>query len=160
MPLEAQALVPVPVVPGMAGVTCHVATWYWAAQEAQALGLCAVKTPAVTIGNIAFMNPNAQIAMLALPVAGAWDFATVPTLPPVGSVLLWRAAPTHSAVVTGLDRISGYNQSGWFPALASLGPVLQSGHTSPPLRSLAANLRRVQVILAATIIARAAALNL
>lgn len=160
MPLAARALVPVPAVPGMAGVTCHFATWFWAAQEAQLSGQTVVKTAAVTIGNIAAMLPDAQAAMLALPTTGSWDFSLVPTAPPAGNVLVWRGAPTHSAIATGPHQISGYNQSGWFPALANLGPLLQSRHTSPPPHSLAAHLRRVDVVAEATIVARAVALNL
>ena len=49
MPLAARALVPVPSVPGMARVTCHFATWFWAAQEAQQSGQTPIKTAAVTI---------------------------------------------------------------------------------------------------------------
>lgn len=160
MTLEAQAAVPVPAVPGMAGVTCHFATWFWAAQEAQATGLTAPKTAAVTIGNIAAMNPDATAEILALPVTGQWDFSIVPTAPPAGSVLVWRGHPTHSAVSTGPNHITGYNQVGWFPSLQSLGPHLQTGHTSPPPHSLAAHLRQVDVVSQAAIVARAGALNL
>ena len=119
-----------------------------------------MKLPAVTIGNIAAMNPNAQTAMLALPVSGQWDFSIVPTAPIAGSVLIWRNGATHSAIVTGPDRISGYNQVGWFPALQALGPHAQLGHTSPPPRARAAGLPLADVIAEAAIVARAGQLNL
>ena len=41
MTLQARSTVAVPVFAGMGGLTCHAATWFWAAKEAQALGLSA-----------------------------------------------------------------------------------------------------------------------
>ncbi len=161
MPLAAQALVAIPLPPMMGGpLTCHAATWFWAAQEAQAQGLTAVKAPAVTFGNIVALLPNAQAALLALPVSGTWDFTITPgVLPAAGSVLVWRGGGTHSAIVTGLNQVTGYNQGVQFPVLvAPGGPGI--GHTSPPLHSLAVGHLLVDVVAEATIVAQAGALNL
>jgi hypothetical protein len=115
MPLAARALIPVPAVPGMAGITCHFATWFWAAQEAQQSGQTPVKTAAVTIGNIAAMVPDAQAAMLALPTTGTWDFSLVPTTPPAGSGDRHRAAPDQRLQPVGL--VSGAGRPGADPAV-------------------------------------------
>jgi len=152
MPLAAQALAPLPAIPGVA-MTCHVATWFWAAQEAQALGLCPVKPALTTLGNIGAMA--AQPEMLALTRSGNWNFAITPGTPPAGSVLLWPLGATHSAVVTAANAITGYNQVVQFPVF--IGNV---GHTTGAPAQLAANQRLCVVISEATIVARAAALDL
>jgi hypothetical protein len=104
-------------VPGLTAVTCHVATWYWAAQEAMYLGLTGIKPAADTLQNMVNMSGGPQNAMLALSRSGTWDFTRVATLPPVGTVLLWTAPPTHSAVVTSTGMIAGYNQQCVFPTI-------------------------------------------
>ncbi len=154
MPLAAQALAPLPVVPGVA-LTCHVATWFWAAQEAQALGMCAVKPVLTTLGNIAAMAPAAQPEILALVRAGSWNFGITPVTPPAGSVLLWPLGGTHSAVVSAPNAITGYNQVVQFPAFPGL-----FGHTTRTVAQLGANHRLCAVIPESVIVARAAALNL
>lgn len=71
-------------------LTCHAATWYWAAKEAQALGLSAVKTDLVMLGNVAAMVPKASMLGLIGPGRSAnWDFAITPNTPLDGSVLIW-----------------------------------------------------------------------
>jgi hypothetical protein len=147
MPLEMQALVPIAGFP--VGLTCHVATWYWAAVEAN--GPAVVLTRA---GNIAAMAGGAQNAILALPRSGSWDFNIVANaLPPLGTVLLWDALPTHSAVVT-TNGITGYNQACVFPGIGG------AGYTNGLPAGIWANLRRCHTIAPATIVAQALALHL
>ncbi len=155
MTLALQALNLLPAVPGVA-LTCHVATWFWAAQEAQALGLSTAKAPMTTIMNIAGMAVAPQAAILALPRAGNWNFAITPATPPTGSVLLWTLGATHSAVVGGNNLITGYNQVAQFPALHG-----QIGRTSATPAQLAAN-QRICVVISegTTIVARAGVLDL
>lgn len=111
--LADRALVGIPPGAGVA-LTCHVATWYWAAQEAQARGLTTPKAPLRTLQRIAAMPGGPQGAMLALPRSGQWDFNIHPNTPPAGTVLLWTAGATHSAVVTAGGTIRGYNQVAQF----------------------------------------------
>jgi hypothetical protein len=155
MPLAARSAVAVPAVPGMGGaLTCHAATWYWAAKEAQALGLSAVKTDLVTLGNVAAMVPQASMLALIGPGRSAnWDFAITPNTPPDGSVLIWPLGGTHSAIVSGVNAISGYNQPVQFPGVGL-------GHTTNAPGALAANQRMCVVVSEAAIIAAAAAANL
>jgi len=155
MALATQAVTALPVVPGVS-LTCHVATWFWAAQEAQALGLSAPKLAGTILGNIATMAPlAAQPAILALPRSGNWDFAITPGTPPVGSVLLWPLGGTHSAVVSAANAITGYNQGVQIPVFHN-----QFGHTTGSPAQIAANQRLCTVVAEQTIVARAAALNL
>jgi hypothetical protein len=118
--LAAQALIPIAGLPLGVGITCHQATWYWAALEAQALALTSHKLlidRMVRIGNI---PGSAQGAMLSLP-RHPYDFANPGgVVLPLGAVLVWTAAPTHSAVVTA-NGIAGYNQACVFPHLPALG---------------------------------------
>lgn len=113
MALAAHALTPLPPGPP---ITCHVAVWYWAAQEAQALGLAPAKSPMATLGRIAALPGGGQVAMLALAHAGMANYAGLgmPPLPPPGTVLRWNTGATHAAIVTGADAITGYNQLGFF----------------------------------------------
>jgi hypothetical protein len=113
MALATHALTPLP--PG-APITCHVAVWYWAAQEAQALGLTQAKAPMATLMRIAAMPGGAQGAMLALAHAGMANYVGpgMPPLPPPGTVLRWNTGATHSAIATGVDAVTGYNQLGFF----------------------------------------------
>jgi hypothetical protein len=153
MPLAARSTIAVPAVPGV-GMTCHAATWFWAAKEAQALRLSAPKTDLVTLGNVGAMQ--AQVQMLALVGPGRssfWDFAIVPTTPPDGSVLIWTGGATHSAVVSAPNAVTGYNQPVQFPGVGV-------GHTTNAPAALAAHLRRCVVISDDAIIAAAAALDL
>lgn len=158
MPLAYRAMIAINV----AGVPilCHTATWFWAAQEAQQLGLTPAKAPAVTMDRIAGIQGGAQNAILNLAnqgQAGHWDFA-LPHMqngPPVGSVLLWTASPTHSATVAQSGLIAGYNQGVVFPPL--VGNV---GFASRPAADLSPGMRRCRVIAEQTIVARAGALDL
>jgi len=151
----AQIAVAIPPLPGVPPLTCHVATWYWAAMAAQAAGRSAPKTPLQTLTNIASMQVPAQPAMLALVRSGQWNFAITPITPPAGSVLVWRRGATHSAVVTGINVIAGYNQPAQFPHLAG-----QVGYTTASPAQLGAAHRGCVVVSEATIVARAAALDL
>jgi hypothetical protein len=155
MPLAQMAAVAIPPVPMAPPYTCHIATWYWAAMTAQAARRSTVKTPSVTLGNIATMAVAAQPAILTLVRSGHWDFGITPVTPPAGSVLLWPGGGTHSAVVTALNVITGYNQPVQFPHLAG-----QIGHTSAAPGQLGAAHRRCVVIAEETIVARAAQLDL
>jgi hypothetical protein len=113
MALAARALIPLPPAPA---ITCHVAVWYWAAQEAQALGLTQAKSPMATLVRIANMPGGAQGAMLALAHAGMANYVGpgMPPLPPPGTVFRWNTGATHAAIVTGADAITGHNQLGFF----------------------------------------------
>jgi len=119
MSLAAQASVPIP--PSGVQMTCHVAVWFWAAQEAQRIGLTAAKSPLATLQRIGAMANGPQRAMMNLPHVGAVNFAGVnpPNLPPIGTVLRWNSLPTHSAIVTGGDAITGYNQAAFLPGVVS-----------------------------------------
>jgi hypothetical protein len=108
-------------VPGLTAITCHVATWYWAAQEAMYRGLTSIKPAAETLQNMVRITGGPQNAILALPRSGIWDFTRVPALPPPGTVLLWTDPPTHSAVVASTRMIAGYNQQCVFPRIGSNG---------------------------------------
>jgi hypothetical protein len=108
-------------VPGLTAITCHVATWNWAAQEAMYRGLTSFKPAADTLQNMVNMPGGPQNAIQALPRSGTWDFARVSTLPPAGTVLLWTDPPTHSAVVTATGVIAGYNQQCVFPGIGGNG---------------------------------------
>lgn len=154
MPLAARSTAVLPAVVGMGQPTCHAATWFWAAKEAQALGLSIVKTDVVTLGNIGVMNP--QAAMLALIGPGRssnWNFANTPSTPPDGSVLIWPTGASHSAVVSAVNAVSGYNQPVQFPGVGV-------GHTTNAPAALAANQRMCVVVSEAAIVAAAAASNL
>jgi hypothetical protein len=151
MSLQAQASVAIAGFP--MHLTCHVATWYWAALEAN--GPADVMTRA---GNIGTMRDGsvigAQNVMLTVKRSGTWDFAIVNNaLPPLGSVLLWDALPTHSAVVTA-NGITGYNQACVFPAIGG------AGYTNGQPAGIWPNLKRCHVIAAETIIAEARRLKL
>jgi hypothetical protein len=120
--LRQEALSPLPRnVPGLTAITCHVATWYWAAQEAMYRGLTSIKPAADTLQNMVNMPGGPQNSILALPRSGTWDFTRVPTPPPAGTVLLWTDPPTHSAIVTATGVIAGYNQQCVFPRIGGNG---------------------------------------
>ena len=150
-----QRVAAIPAIPGVPALTCHVATWYWAAMEAQAAGRSTKKTSLQTMINIASMVPAPQPAILALPRSGTWDFNITPQTPFAGCVLLWPNGGTHSAVVTSLNTITGYNQPAQFPHL-----IGQVGYTSATPTQLAATQNRCFVISETTIINRAVALDL
>jgi hypothetical protein len=147
MSLAAQALTGIALPPGLVGITCHQAVWYWAALEAEAQGLVAAKPFITRMGNImAIPGGGPQNAMLAMPTSGNLDFATNGgALPPVGTVLLWTASPTHSAVVTA-NGICGYNQACVLPV-----PNLGTYSTGQP-NQLVANKRQVLLISEADIV--------
>lgn len=153
MSLAQQALLPLPNV----GVplTCHVATWFWAATEAQALGLSSAKSPRSILQNIVAMNPAAQPEILLLPKSGNWNFNLTPVTPPAGSVLIWPTGGTHSAIITGNNAISGYNQGVQFPAF-----IPNIGLTCARVNQLSANHMQCIVVAENTIVAKAAQLNL
>lgn len=139
MPLATRALTPIAGFP--VGITCHVAVWYWAAQEATAQGLTSNKTPIIRAGNIGAMPNGPQNAMLALPRSGTWIAAGPnPALPPLGTVLLWDTLPTHSAVVTA-HGITGYNQACVFSPFITVAT-----HTSGQPTQIAAELRTCHTI--------------
>ena len=76
------------------GVTCHVATWFWAAKEAQAGPEGVPKTDEETLVNIIRIQPNPSDAMDILATAlggggGIWNFDLTPVTPPDGTVLYW-----------------------------------------------------------------------
>jgi hypothetical protein len=121
MSLTQQAMTPVPALtygnpPIPAVITCHIAVWFWAALEAQARGLTTRKTATETLERIVRMPGGAQGAMMALPHVGMADYGVPapPALPPAGTVLRWSSGATHSAIVTGPDAITGYNQGAQF----------------------------------------------
>jgi hypothetical protein len=153
MALAARALAPIPSVPGVA-LTCHVAVWYWAAQEAQARGLTAARAPLATLQNIAGMVGGPQAAMLALARSGNWNFNLVPNTPPTGTVLLWTGGATHSAVVVAANQVRGYSQVAQFPAIVNVGLT-----TGTPAQLGAAH-RLVYTIAENTIVTAAGAQNL
>lgn len=151
----AQCAVAIPPQPGLHALTCHVATWYWAAMAAQADHRSTPKTPLQTLINIAGMQLPPQAAIIALVRSGNWDFRITPITPPVGSVLVWPSAATHSAVVTGINVISGYNQPAQFPHLAG-----QFGYTSASPAQLGPAHKRCAVVSEKSIVDRAIALDL
>ena len=154
MPLAQIATVAIPPIPNVP-LTCHVATWYWAARTAQEQGLSVRKEPLVTLVNIATMRIPPQAAILGLTRSGNWDFSITPITPPLGTVLVWPNGGTHSAVVTGIRQISGYNQSVQFPHL-----VGQFGLTVAAPDQLAPAFQSCVVVSDETIVKRAGQLNL
>jgi hypothetical protein len=91
------AIQAIPLPTGVAQITCHVATLYWAARAAQDLGLTSNKTPLerlMAINDIKFPKDvlGPQNAMLKLTRSGTWDF-TRRLIPPAGTVLLWTEPP-------------------------------------------------------------------
>lgn len=135
MSLGMRALTPIGGFP--AALTCHVATWYWATLEAVSLGLTSAKGIGARAGNIATMPNGPQRAILAMPRSGTWDLAG--GLPASGSVLLWDALPTHSAVVTA-QGITGYNQG------CVAGGALGAGHTSLQVADLGGGFRTCHLV--------------
>lgn len=159
MSLSTEAISKIPRLIGL-NPTCHVATWYWAAQTAQRAKLSTAKNTTKTIHNISAMAPlAAQQALIGLantPGIGTWDFALFPSMPPVGSVLVWTAGATHSAVVTGEDQLHGYNQGAQLMNV----DMATTGLTSGKRADIDPNCRKVKVIPEAIIVAEAARLNL
>jgi hypothetical protein len=140
MPLHAQA-VAIAGYPVGIGITCHQATWYWAALEAQALAMANHRLLIDRMERIGKIPGSPQGAMLAMPQF-PYDFdhpggvALVP-----GMVLVWTSGPTHSAVYTAAG-IAGYNQSCVFPHLPATGT-----YSCPQPAQLAATARKCFVIL-------------
>src|SRR5688572_29907814 len=61
----AQLAIPIPPLtygnpPIPAVITCHIAVWFWAAQEAQARGLTGAKAPGATLARIVAMPGGPQ----------------------------------------------------------------------------------------------------
>jgi hypothetical protein len=102
----------IPILNGITSITGHVAVWYWARRLAEAQGLVmgGVLTPADLLMKICGLKGGPQEAMKALPKSGQWDLKSKAPLP-VDTVLYWADSPTHSAVVTGTDQTTGYNQA-------------------------------------------------
>jgi len=93
-------------------ITCHVAVWYWAWRVAEAKGsvkggVLEDRDLFIKIGGV---EKGPQEAMRLLPRSGMWDLKSPLLTPPVDTVLFWDGTPSHSAVVTGTGRITGYNQ--------------------------------------------------
>lgn len=128
-------------------ITCHVATWMWAALAAQMSQRGPRKTPMDLLGDIGAMNPACQPAILQVMRTSTWDFDATPGTPPVGSVLLWTDGATHSAVVSGPNLISGYNQCVQFPVFQ--GNV---GHTHGHPDQIGVGHRQCVVISEATML--------
>jgi len=127
-------------------ITCHPATWYWAALEANG------PLPALTrAANIGSLRGGSQFDMLELPRAGAWNFDTQ-GMPGLGVVMLWTAGSSHSAVVT-VKGISGYNQS-------CVAAVPHNNHTFVRPADLKPTARTCFLILPQTILGAAARLRL
>ena len=152
MPLAAQSLNPIP--PVGVPLTCHVAVWYWAAQQAQAQGLTPHKATLATLQNIAGIANGPQGAMLALVRSGNWNINVLPQTPPAGTVLLWTGGATHSAVVSGNNAIRGYNQVAQFPAINHVGL------TTGTINEIGAAHRQVFTIAENTIVTAAGNLGL
>ena len=135
-------------------IGCHAAVWFWAAREAQGLGLTGAKTVVATMGNVAQMNPQAATAGLVS--SGNWDFDLVnDAVPPAGTVLYWPEGVTHVAVVTAAGTIAGYNQVTQFPGLGA-----DRGHALEPPANLGADQRKCTLIAEDAIVRRAGALGL
>lgn len=147
MSLATQALNPIALDPAF--LTCHMATWFWAATEANP-----PKQILVRAGNIGVIAPSTQQGMLNLPRSGMWDFDRfLDEMPPLGTVLLWPEGVTHSAVVTSKG-ITGYNQECILPEIGS------RGHTHGQSTALQPNKRQCYTIAEATILAEAMSLML
>jgi hypothetical protein len=105
----------VPVIPGV-GMTCHPAVWFWAAKAAGS-----AKTDLEIMNAIAAMVPQASmLELLDHKLAQGPLDITQTDLPAAGHVLVWKEAPTHSAVVTAAG-ITGYNQAGFMNNVANAG---------------------------------------
>lgn len=150
MPLSVAALSPLPMIALPVPLTCHVAVWFWAAQEAQARGLTEAKAPQSTLQRIVAMPGGPQTAMMALPATGLLQL-TAAALPPPGSVLRWSSGATHSAVVTGADAIAGYNQAQQFPG-AGIGRTVRRRLDVHPGHGTAAVLLETTVVTAAGLV--------
>jgi hypothetical protein len=98
-------------IPPITAITCHVAVWYWAWRVAEAQGAVkGVLEPRDLLIKINEMVNGAQEAMKLLPRSGQWDLKSPLLTPPLDTVLFWADGATHTAVVTGTARITGYNQ--------------------------------------------------
>lgn len=89
-----------------------------------------------------------QGAMLALPrvPGGPFNFAAAPPLPAAGTVLLWTGGPTHSAIVTGANAVTSYNQGPCFNVAGNMG------HTTVTAADILPGQKLCDQILAADII--------
>ena len=98
-------------IPPITPITCHVAVWYWARRVAEAQGTVkGVLEPRDLLIKINEMPNGPQEAMKLLPKSGQWDLKSPLLTPPLDTVLFWGDGATHTAVVTGTARITGYNQ--------------------------------------------------
>ena len=153
MPIANRAAVPINGLP--TAIACHIATWFWAAEEAQAVGLSAPTNALQILTNIAGMNPVAQQEMGLLQRSGTWGFNITPVAPPPGTVLFWPGGGTHSGVVTPNGQIGGYNQVAQFNNI-----VGQFAHTICPVGNLQAGQNLCHTIAENTIVQRAGQLGL
>jgi hypothetical protein len=154
MTLQDQAIVAVPPTVPPVPITCHVAVWFWAAQEAQAQGLTGAKAPQATLQRIAAMPGAPQGAMLALPrVPGvAFNFAAAPPLPAAGTVLLWTGGPTHSAIVTGPNALTSYNQGPCFNVGGNMGYTTVTAADNLPGQNLCYQILAADIVHAAGVV--------
>lgn len=151
MSLAQKASVPIPELDPPVRILCHTATWFYAAQEAQDRGLSPRKSTLAILENIARIAP--QTAILALARSGKWNFNKNVHTPADGTVLLWEEQPTHSAIVSAHDKISGYNQGNQWPGSG------QDYSTEDP-KNLIAKWRIVKTIREDTIVKAAGKFNL
>ena len=114
MPLGLRASNPIDIEANVP-IFCHTATLYWILQENAGGG----RDPIETLMAIGGLTPGAQVRFGDMQKSGTWDFTITPSTPPVGTVLYWPQTPTHTAVVTGANQISGYNQNCVFTTAAA-----------------------------------------
>jgi hypothetical protein len=134
-------------------LTCHVATWFWAAEEATARGLTGAKQPLIRAGNIGALPTGAQTAMTNLVRVGTWDF-NAQGMPAPGMVMLWTVGATHSAISTPAG-ITGYNQACVFAPY-----IVHHGYTMGLPAQVQAAKRVCYLIATDTVVNAAAAANL
>ena len=155
MPLEIIAKTPINADKNY--LTCHVATWYWAAQTAIERKLIDDnKTTLARLKAIATMDSGKgsgpQNAILSITDRIKFD---IKNFLPLGDVLLWCNNATHFAVITGTDEITGYNQVAQFKI-----PGRNTGHTSCSREDLQQGNHDIYRITQATIVKMAAHYNL
>lgn len=155
MSLADRAMIPIPVTIAGPGVVlswaCHTATWFYAAEEATALGRLPARTVVARAQNIVgnFNPGSAESAMAGLTKSGNWNFSK--GMPPPGSVMFWPAlvGVSHSAVSTP-GGIAGYNQ-----ACICAAPLQNNAHTILLPSALRGDKRTCQLISPITIVTAA-----
>lgn len=134
-------------------ITCHVATFFWAALEARGHHGGIIANGLQILQNITGAG-NLYAILAGLPSAGTWDFRITPTTPPRGTVLLWVGDTNHSAVVIQKNLIAGHNQGHQFDDVAS--PAYCMKH----VQKVNATTSVVRLIAEASVVNKAAQLNL